>query len=169
MNELTQFRDAKNEFFKADPQSPLTGKQKRKFNGLVYFPENPQLRFVCDVEEFPEKTEIIMQTSTGDTQDYLRFGKISFKIDGRSATLTVYASEDGFFLPFVDGLAGSETYAAGRYLDPSPDGEGRLFVDFNYAYNPYCAYNEHWSCPIPPKENRLSLPIRAGEKIFTSH
>jgi uncharacterized protein (DUF1684 family) len=69
-------------------------------------------------------------------------------------------------LPVVDGLAGKETYGAGRYLEPTLAGRGKLLVDFNYSYNPYCAYNENWSCPITPFENRLKIPIRAGEKIF---
>ena len=80
--------------------------------------------------------------------------------------LTVFASGYGFFLPFVDNLAGSETYPAGRYLEPEPLPDGKYLIDFNQAYNPYCAYNEHWSCPLTPFENRLKVPIRAGEKIF---
>ena len=85
----------------------------------------------------------------------------------RGYALTVYANPQGFFLPFVDALAGTETYGAGRYLDPEPLGGGRVLLDFNRAYNPYCAYNEQWSCPITPRENRLAVPIRAGEKLFT--
>jgi hypothetical protein len=70
----------------------------------------------------------------------------------------------GYFLPFMDATSGDETYGAGRYLEIEPLPGGKLLVDFNMAYNPYCAYNEYWSCPIPPKENRLSVPIEAGEK-----
>ena len=83
--------------------------------------------------------------------------------------LTLYAVGDEFFLPFVDSLAGKETYGAGRYLEPHRHGDGPFHIDFNYAYNPYCAYNERWSCPITPAENRLKVPIRAGEKLFESH
>jgi uncharacterized protein (DUF1684 family) len=71
-----------------------------------------------------------------------------------------------YFLPFVDALAGSQTYAAGRYIEPIPLGEDKFLIDFNYAYNPYCAYNEYWSCPLTPVENRLRVAIPAGEKIF---
>ncbi|HEY3290725.1 MAG TPA: DUF1684 domain-containing protein, partial [Anaerolineae bacterium] len=75
----------------------------------------------------------------------------------------------GFFLPFVDALAGTETYGAGRYLEPEPIPGGQQFqVDFNLAYNPYCAYNDQWSCPLTPAENRLTVPVRAGEKVFHS-
>jgi hypothetical protein len=110
-----------------------------------------------------------MQTSTGDTQAYERFGRFAFSVEGQEAALTLYASGDGFFLPFVDSLAGRETYGAGRYLEPEELPDGRFEVDFNLAYNPYCAYNEHWSCPITPAENRLKVPIRAGERVFEEH
>src|SRR5574339_636242 len=78
-------------------------------------------------------------------------------------------NENGFFLPFVDSLANKETYPAGRYLEPELLAGNRFFVDFNLAYNPYCAYNEMWTCPITPAENRLKVPIRAGEKLFEHH
>jgi uncharacterized protein (DUF1684 family) len=87
-------------------------------------------------------------------------------VDGQEAELTLYASPHGFFLPFADSLAGTETYGAGRYLEPEPVGNGKFLVDFNLAYNPYCAYNEAWACPITPWENRLRVPIRAGEKVY---
>ena len=70
-------------------------------------------------------------------------------------------------MPFVDALAGRETYGAGRYVEPERLDDGKLLVDFNQAYNPYCAYNANWSCPLPPRENRLQVPIRAGEKIYS--
>jgi uncharacterized protein (DUF1684 family) len=107
-----------------------------------------------------------MQTSTGDVQHYEKFGKFHFVVDGIEAELTIYQSPNGFFLPFIDSLAGRETYPAGRYLEPEPLPGGRFIVDFNIAYNPYCAYNEMWSCPITPAENRLKVAVRAGEKLF---
>lgn len=166
MSELTQLRQAKDRFFASDPHSPLTPEQQRAFDGLDYFPENPDLRLEIDVEPFPEQQHIQMQTSTGDIQDYVRYGRFTFPVDGEQAQLTLYASEHGFFLPFVDSQAGQVTYGAGRYLDPEVLPNGKFLIDFNLAYNPYCAYNELWSCPFPPAENRLSLPIKAGEKNF---
>lgn len=80
--------------------------------------------------------------------------------------LSIYNNQPGFFLPFVDSLAGVETYPAGRYLEPVPLPVGRLLVDFNHANNPYCAYNDAWSCPLTPFENRMDVPLRAGEKLF---
>lgn len=166
LSNLDDFRAAKDRFFKLDPESPLTPEQKQAFSGLDYFPENPALRLELELQEFPEKQIIEMQTSTGDVQKHIRFGKVRFDIDGQETELTVYKDPHGYFLPFVDAQAGMETYGAGRYLEPQPLGKNKLLVDFNYAYNPYCAYNDLYSCPLTPWENRLKVPIRAGEKLF---
>lgn len=166
MTELESFRADKDRFFATDSQSPFTPEQKRDFHGLNYFPENPALRLVVTVQEFQKKDQVQMQTTTGDVQTHARFGRFKFTVEGQEAELTIYADPNGFFLPFVDSLAGTETYGAGRYLEPEPLGKGKFLVDFNLAYNPYCAYNERWSCPITPHENRLKVPIRAGEQVF---
>lgn len=164
LSELEEFRRLKDAHFRASRQSPLTREQKARFKGLSYFPENPALRLEVQVEEFPDKDEIVMQTSTGDEQRYQRYGRFTFQVDGETAALTIYLSESGFFLPFVDSLANKETYGAGRYLEPEHLGGSRFLVDFNLAYNPYCAYNEMWSCPLTPFENRVKVPVRAGER-----
>lgn len=166
MTELESFRAEKDRFFAAHPQSPLTPEQKQHFRGLRYFPENPALRLNVAVDELPQKTVIQMPTTTGGVQTYSRFGKFKFRVDDQEAELTLYSGPHGYFLPFVDSLAGTETYGAGRYLEPEPMGNGKFLVDFNLAYNPYCAYNDRWACPLPPSENRLKVPIRAGEKLF---
>ena len=166
MTELESFRAGKDRFFATHPESPLTSEQKWGFEGLHYFPENPALRREVVVEEFPQKEAIQMQTTTGGIQTYTRFGKFKFTVGGQEAELTLYAGPHGYFLPFADSLAGTEPYSAGCDLDPEPVGSGQFLVDFNLAYNPYCAYNENFSCPIPPRENRLKVQIRAGEKSF---
>ena len=164
--ELAAFRADKDRFFGKHPQSPLTPDQKRHFTGLNYFPENPALRLDVTVEKLPQHETIQMQTTTGGTQTYIRYGKFKFTVDGQAAELTLFSNEHGFFLPFADALAGTETYGAGRYLEPEPIGRDQFRVDFNLAYNPYCAYNEQWTCPVTPRENRLKVAIRAGEKVF---
>ena len=166
MTELQEFRKMKDDFFATDGQSPLTPGQKQAFKGLRYFPTNPGLILEVTVDEFPDKQQVEMQTSTGDVQVYERFGRFRFKVDGQTAELTIYHSDSGWFLPFVDSLASKETYPAGRYLEPVYLENGRFLVDFNLAYNPYCAYNDYWSCPLTPFENRLNVPIRAGEKLY---
>ena len=170
MSELTDFRKSKDEFFATDEDSPLTLEQRKKFRSLEYYPENPQLRLAVALDEFPdqekEPTEII--TSTGESNTQIRWGKFNFPVDGQDVSLTVFRVVDGddLFLPFADSTSGSETYGAGRYLEVVPLHDGRYLIDFNYAYNPYCAYNPHWSCPIPPPGNRLKVAILAGEKLF---
>lgn len=166
MSELDDFRAEKDDFYKNHFQSPLTREQRKDFKGLSYFPENDNLRLEIQVELLNDPNPMMMQTSTGGVQEYMRFGKFKFDVDGQPAELTIYQSEHGFFLPFVDSLAGEETYPAGRYLDLEVLPGNRFIVDFNLAYNPLCAYNEMWSCPITPAENRIKVPIRAGEKLF---
>jgi hypothetical protein len=168
-SELENFRKMKDDFFRHSPHSPLAPDQRASFAGLSYFPEHPDLNLKVEVQEFPQKAEIVMQTSTGGVQRYERFGTFSFAVDGEQSRLTIYRNENGYFLPFVDAAAGKETYPAGRYLEPEPLPDGRFHVNFNLAYNPYCAYNELWSCPLTPPENRLKVPIRAGEKVFEGH
>jgi len=166
MADLNDFRKMKDDFFANDSQSPLTTAQKKDFKGLNYFPPNPDLNLVVSVQEFPEKGQIKMQTTTGDIQVYERYGKFIFKVNEQPVELTIYRNEEGYFLPFVDSLANKETYPAGRYLEPEPLGNHQFRVDFNLAYNPYCAYNDYWSCPLTPFENHLKVPIKAGEKVF---
>ncbi|MDA1128495.1 MAG: DUF1684 domain-containing protein [Chloroflexi bacterium] len=171
MSEIGDFRKGKDQHFGSGKESPLTPGQRKRLRGLQYFPENPKLQFVLPVDEFSEdEREVIeMATSTGQTQAYLRWGRLRFEVDGTPVVLTVYRDVDGdeVFMPFMDSTNGEDSYSNGRYLDLVDNGDGRLSVDFNYAYNPYCAYNPNWSCPIPLAENRLSVAIKAGEKIFT--
>jgi hypothetical protein len=167
MTQWERLRTQTDAFFRSHPQSPLTSAQQRTFRGLHYFPENAALRFELTVEPFPSQNEIAMHTSTGDERTYTRYGRFKFTVDGHAAALTIYADAHGFFLPVVDALAGTETYGAGRYLEPQQGEDGRLLIDFNLAYHPYCAYNDVWSCPLTPWENRLQVPIRAGEKLFS--
>ncbi len=168
MSELPKFRKAKDHFFKTSVQSPLTGEQKRRFRGLTYFPENPALRFELPLERYEKPEHVQMQTSTGDVQDFVHVGQVRFQVNGQEAKLQVYQSpaSESYFIPFVDATAPEETYGAGRYLDPEEISNDKLLVDFNLGYNPYCAYNDRWSCPYPPPQNRLHVRIEAGEKRF---
>jgi uncharacterized protein (DUF1684 family) len=167
---LAAFRERRDEFYRTGEGSPLTEEQRREFNGLQYFGERPDLALEVEVDTTGEGVgeHIEMQTSDGQIKHFVRAGRIKFESDGQPVVLSVFKDvERGrYFLPFRDGTSGKETYGAGRYLDPKARPDGTLVVDFNYAYNPYCAYGDGWSCPIPPLENFAKARIEAGEKSF---
>jgi uncharacterized protein len=169
LTDLDEFRKERDEFFRTDHHSPLAHEQTHHFTGLEYFAENPELVLVSELEPHAEGGEVTMETSTGETQVYDQAGVVQFSVDGEPAQVTLFRprGESGLFLPFRDALSGKETYGAGRYLDVPPAHNGHVVVDFNYAYNPSCAYNPEYSCPLPPRENWLHVPIRAGERNFS--
>lgn len=173
-HDLLAFRAEIDDFMRWHPQSPLTHEQAHTFSGLNYYDPNPEMIVTAPVESFGADEPLIeMQTSTGAIQHYRRWGRVAFMVEGQEAIVTLYADPDGqaLFLPFRDATNGAETYGAGRYLDSHRPGlrvvtGDQVEIDFNYAYNPYCAYNENFSCPLPPRDNWLTAPIRAGEKDF---
>lgn len=163
---ITEQRARKDAFFKEHEQSPLSDEQKAVFNGLDYFDHAPQLDLEVVLTRFEKQENVQIQTTTGTLRWYVRYGEFRFTVGDEAVRLTIYKMPpDAYFLPFVDALAGEETYPAGRYLEPVPLGKDRFHINFNEAYNPYCAYGPQWSCPITPAENRLQVPIRAGEKL----
>ena len=164
---LAEYRAAKDAYFRDEPDSPLTPAGRRTFTGLAYYGYAADLTFEVTPEPYEDTETVEMGTSDGDVREYDRWARIGFVVEGAGQSLTVFRDPQtgGLFLPFVDAGAGSETYGAGRYLDlPEIEG-GRLLLDFNYAYHPFCAYNPGYSCPIPPAENRLNVHIRAGERL----
>lgn len=161
--DLQSFREQKDGFFR-EPDSPLTLGQRNSFRGLKYYPENSALRLRLPLNTDVPHDLVMMQTSTGEQRQYVRAAKIAFMVNGAPAELSVFKDDHGHFLPFRDKTGDDETYPAGRYLEPEVGEDGLLNVDFNLAYNPYCAYNEQYSCPIPPKENWITSRIEAGEK-----
>jgi uncharacterized protein (DUF1684 family) len=174
MSRLQELRSQIDDFIAHHPQSPLTGDQRATFTGLNYYDENDSLAFTTAVQRFSDSEPLMeMETNTGDRRLYRRWGRFVFTVGGEEAALTIYSDPHGqdFFLPFRDATSGKETYGAGRYMDNHRPAlqqlsENQVRVDFNYAYNPYCAYNMNYSCPLPPRENWLNVPVRAGEKKF---
>lgn len=166
---LAHWREGKDAAFRLPGQSPLTPGQLAAFDGLKYYAEATHLRFEVIVEPFPEPELVEMATSAGQPATYERYGLVRFLVDGRELQLTVFRDpqQEQWFLPFRDATSGAETYGAGRYIELEPASDDKLILDFNYAYNPFCAYNADWVCPLPPPDNRLPVPIRAGEKAFT--
>jgi uncharacterized protein (DUF1684 family) len=169
-NRLQRFREHKDEYFANGENSPIEPTDLDSFTGLDYFPASPELVFTVPLEPLPEgMPEVLdLDTSDGLLAHFRRAGTVSLSIEGEAVQLTVLKDLDRgrFFLPFIDATSGQETYDGGRYLDPQMNRDELLVVDFNYAYNPYCAYGEGWSCPIPPEENHLDVAIRAGEKAY---
>ncbi len=164
---LAEFRKAKDAHFRRDRQSPLTPEQQQAFHGLRYYPFNPDLHLELSLDRNVPDDIVRLETSTGDAQEYRRAGKVHFNVDTQPAELTIYRGPSGdLFLPLRDATSGNETYGAGRYLEPELVEEGTVRLDFNYLYNPYCAYNDAWSCPLPPRENWLRVPLHSGEQSF---
>jgi len=161
---VLEFRDEKDRFFKLAPQSPLPEHDQHDFSGLSYFEPTEDFVFSVDLEPVAP-TDIQISTTTGDERTYTRVATATVTIDDQDTTLALYSSgHEGLFLPFRDATSGSETYGAGRYIDVTPNGDGTAVIDFNYAYAPFCAYNDRYSCALPPQENWMSVAIRAGER-----
>lgn len=168
-NEVSNFRAEKNNFFRNHPQSPLHYRDQQQFSGLNYFPYDESFVYELDLQEYEQKEVVTMQTSDNQFRDYYQFGYFEFERDGDTHKLQVYqdlSNPDYYFLPFMDATTGKETYGAGRYLEIEDLQNGKFRVDFNKAYNPFCAYNENYSCPIPPRDNEVVVAIAAGEKNF---
>jgi uncharacterized protein (DUF1684 family) len=165
---LARFRTARDRLFAEHPDSPLPADKRTAFPGVSYWPYEPALRFEVEVGPAPAE-RLTAISSTGDPYALDRIGRVSLPM----GTLDVYwvaVYGGGVFLPFRDGTSGGESYGGGRYLLDTVKGadlggtDGRLVVDFNYAYNPSCAYDPRWSCPLAPPANRLTVPILAGER-----
>ncbi len=170
---VLQARQERDVAFKSSPQSPIPAQDRARFQGLAYYPINPELRFRVKLNRYPVPARIRMATNTGEIRTGLRYGYFEFSVGGQPCSLQVFRLDDSdnsgqpsLFVPFRDATTGKETYAAGRYIDLTENTSGIYDLDFNRAYNPYCAYGGDYSCPIPPEENRLPVPIRAGEKNY---
>jgi len=172
--EIRRQRQQKDSMFRHADKSPLIGEQVQHFGGLDYFRLDKKYVAQASIVRSKDTTSFIIPTTTDREPLYRKYGRATFVIDGDTLQLTIYQNidlmnqryEDYLFIPFNDLTNGMETYGGGRYLDVQ-QGEGdTLTLDFNKAYNPYCAYNPKYSCPIPPDENKLDVEIRAGEKNF---
>lgn len=175
--EMKQYFAAYKQDFIDNPNSPLTKKDLHKLN---FFKIDSNYRVSATIELLPEAVAIKFPTSAGTIKKYIRYAKARFKLNGQALSLTLFRSEvpsqnpkytNALFLPFTDQTNSKSTYGGGRYIDVFiPDiKDGRLVIDFNKAYNPYCAYRTGYQCPIPPEENDLPIAIHAGEKKFSSN
>lgn len=145
---------------------PVPENRKSVVLPLSYYPIDAAFKVPAVLKPNPTTPVVKMITSTGTQEDHRVLGTLAFTVKGQTLTLTAFASPDNrVFVPFQDQTSGSETYGAGRYIDLIRTGTNIYEIDFNNAYNPYCYYSLAYVCPLPPKENRLAVPIHAGEKI----
>ena len=165
---LTRFRAEKDDFFATSSDSPLRGSEG--VHPLRYFDPDPSFRFEAKLQRYSGPEAVMVATSKGTRQLFNRVGHFDLDLVTVPFRIRAYQSAErddpSLFLPFRDGTSGNESYGAARYLDLEVEHDDEYAVDFNYAYNPYCAYSENYVCPLPPAENWLKVPIRAGEKKF---
>jgi uncharacterized protein (DUF1684 family) len=170
-----RWRAVRDGLFSAHPQSPVPAADRGSFKGLPFFPYDPAARVLGVVHSAPpESYDIATSGGPGGSYRFTRIATVKGTIGEDGFALEAYWLEGyggGLFLPFRDATAGRETYGAGRYLFDTVKGadlgttpDGRLILDFNFAYNPSCAYDPAWVCPLAPPPNRLRIPIRAGER-----
>jgi uncharacterized protein len=172
VQEIKKERAEKDDFMKTSKESPFKDSLSL-FKGLHYFEPHSKYRIIADIEPVADKKMLILPTSDGKEKKYLEYAYASFQLDGVTNKLLILEIIDmgpykgTLFLAFADDTSAKETYGAGRYLDlKKVPGAATLTLDFNKAYNPYCAYSENFSCPFPPKENLMKVAIRAGEKTY---
>ena len=173
--EVLLFQKELNEEFKNPETSPLPDRYRKDFEGLDFFQPDTSFRVIASLERTADAIPFMMPTTTDRLSEEVVYGVANFTLKGQKYSLEVYQNlelketaeyKDYLFLPFLDNTNGDETYAGGRYLDLAiPEGNS-VILDFNRAYNPYCAYNKKYSCPIVPKRNYLNTKIMAGVKSF---
>lgn len=166
------WRDTRDELFATHPQTPLPQATRESFDRLPYFDYDPGLRVLAKVEP-AERVQRQIATSGEHPYAFTRFASAVFSLHGQGLSLDLYWLDGyggGVYLCFADATSGDETYDAGRYLLDTVKGsdlgseDGRLILDFNFAYNPSCTYDPSWVCPLAPPGNRLPIPIRGGER-----
>jgi uncharacterized protein len=170
VEKISAERANKERMFRESPDSPIPAGKQAELLPLKYFPVDSAYSTPAVLELSEDRPEFEMPTSTGKLRKMQRVGVLEFTLKGQSLSLGAFVESGSarinqLFVPFSDMTTGTETYAAGRYLDLEPTSTGLYEIDFNRAYNPYCAYNESYDCPYPPASNRLKVPVRAGERL----
>ncbi|WP_019946118.1 DUF1684 domain-containing protein [Hymenobacter aerophilus] len=169
---MRQQREAKNNSFRRAGSSPLSDELRQSFDSLKFYPPNRDYRLEAQLEQFPQRDTVEMPLTDGQADKYLRWGRAKFIFDKQEYQLTLFLKADGkdttLFVPFTDRTNGFGSYGGGRYLDaPLPAAsDTEVLLDFNQAYNPFCAYSDAYACPVPPPDNRLKLQIEAGEMAY---
>lgn len=180
---VREFRSGRDALLRQHPQSPIPPGERAGFDGISYFPPDPSFRVTGRLTPPESDDEIVIETGGPDGEiRYRRAGVLSLRlkdVDCRLTVLSLVAYGGGLFLPFRDATSGKQTYGGGRYLFDTVKntdglalevvaGSNQVVIDFNYAYNPSCAYDPHWACPLAPRENWLEVAVEAGEKVYES-
>ena len=169
VSQILAARAALDDMYRKQPNKPVPPAKMNEFLPLKYFPPDPDYVVPASLNVSKERVIVEMPTSQGKIRQHERVGLLEFTLKGQPLTLGAFieagAGLDRLFVPFSDMTSGTETYAAGRYLELDRTSSGVYTIDFNKAYNPYCYYNVEYDCPYPPRESRLPLPIRAGERL----
>lgn len=170
VDEISEWRAAKDRFMRDSSESPIPAERRATFPALTYFPIEPEYRVPAALTVARADVFLDIPTSTGLRRQHRRIGKLQFTLRGQPLALTAFVEvgqEDmrRLFVPFGDLTNGAETYPGGRYLELDRTATGIYDLDFNRAFHPFCYYNPSYDCPYPPRENRLPLPVRAGEKM----
>lgn len=163
---IKNLRSEKDSYLKKDTASPI--KDKANFEGLKYFDINPAFKITGKIDRVTSGQTINISMSGGEVEEYEAYGNVKFELEGVKCVLKIFKTPEGnLFLPFKDLTSTKETYGAGRYLDFGVDevNGNQISIDFNKAYHPYCAYNQTFTCPVPPVENSLNVAIQAGERL----
>ncbi len=168
--ELQKERDAKDQFMARHPESPFIIGEVPQFEGLHYFAIDPAFRIEARLERLPAPQEATLRTNRDEEMTCRYLGDMRFTLDGQECSLRVFHAGEqvgpSVFIPFRDATCGTESYGPGRYLILQLTEDDRYVLDFNLAFNPYCAYTDRFECGFPPSENDLSVPIRAGETAW---
>lgn len=163
-------RADKDNFFKNHPDSPIKKEEKADFKKLNYFPIDKNWKILADFEQNSKQQLFNLAQTDNGIEEVVNAGIAKFSKNGKDFSLTILKDKDSkLYIPFTDKTSGNETYGGGRMIDAKKKQGGKILLDFNLAYNPYCEYNENYVCPIPPKENNLEIKVNAGEKKFKPH
>ena len=168
--QISADRGSKDAQFASATDSPVRPEKRGQFLPLAYYPPDEGYRVPAMLAPFEGEEAIEMPTSTGKRREMRRAGQLKFSVKGQTMALTAFVEATDrqmarLFVPFADQTNGTETYPAGRYLDLTRTATGLYDLDFNRAYHPFCLFNATYDCPVPPRENRLTVPVRAGEKL----
>jgi uncharacterized protein (DUF1684 family) len=167
---ITEERKTRNGYM-VSSSSPLKEEDRRNFTNLKYYPINEDYKILARFTQIQRKQPIFIPTTTGESKKYIPYGYAEFELNGQAQKLLLYQdweenNPNKLSLMFADDTSGDTTYGGGRYIDVPKSNTNSIIIDFNMAYNPFCHFNDEYSCPIPPRENLMTVAIEAGEKLY---